>query len=346
MSSISCGHEQSPDEAGRPTTESTSLAESWIRGCRFLGTEYAIMGGAMSWLSEHNLVSAISAAGGFGVIACGGMPVDLLRQEIRATQARTSKPFGVNLITMHPDLPELVQVVLEEGVGHCVLAGGLPGQETIDALKKGGVKVILFAPSLALAKRLIRRGADALIIEGHEAGGHVGPVATGVLVQEILHNIQEVPIFAAGGIANGAMVASLVAMGAAGCQLGTRFVCADECVAHENFKKAFIRAQSRDAIVTAQLDPILPVIPVRALVNKGTTLFNQRQRELIEEVRSGHKKREEAQLELERFWVGALQRAAIEGDIEYGSVMAGQSGGLVETIQPVADIITELVSQL
>ena len=322
------------------------LPESWVRGCTFLGVRHAILGGAMSWLSERNLVSAISNAGGFGVLAGGGMPVALLRQEIRATRERTAAPFGVNLITMHPALPELVRMVIEEGVGHCILAGGLPEQETLSALRDGGVKVIVFAPSLALGQRLVRRGASALIIEGHEAGGHVGPVATGVLVQEILHQVDTVPVFVAGGIANGKMVASLVGMGAAGCQLGTRFVCATECIAHDHFKQAFLRAQSRDAVVTAQFDPILPVIPVRALANKGTALFNQKQLELIEEVRAGRKERKEAQLELEHFWVGALRRAAIDGDVEYGSVMAGQSVGLVKSIQPASEIIQELVSCL
>ncbi|MBF0401005.1 MAG: nitronate monooxygenase [Magnetococcales bacterium] len=323
-----------------------SVPESWVRGCTFLGVRHAILGGAMSWLSEHTLVAAISNAGGFGVLAGGSMPVDLLRQEIRATRERTAAPFGVNLITMHPALPDLVRMVAEEKVGHCILAGGLPEQETISTLKELGVKVVVFAPSLALAQRLIRRGADALIIEGNEAGGHVGPVSTGVLTQEILHQIDTVPVFVAGGIANGRMVASLVGMGAAGCQLGTRFVCASECIAHENFKQAFIRAQARDAVVTAQFDPILPVIPVRALVNKGTNLFNQKQLQLIEEVRSGQKDRKDAQMELELFWVGALRRAAIEGDVEFGSVMAGQSVGLVKSIQPVQEIIDELVSNL
>ena len=328
------------------STLPTTLPESWQKGCEFLGVEHAILGGAMSWLSEEHLVSAISSAGGFGILACGGMSAPELRQLIRATKAKTNKPFGVNLITMHPQLPELVQVVVDEQIGHCVLAGGIPDQRTTSALKNGGVKVILFAPSLALAKRLTRQAADALIIEGHEAGGHVGPVATGILVQEILHQIPEVPIFVAGGIANGTMVANLVAMGAAGCQLGTRFVCATECIAHEKFKRAFIRAQARDAVVTAQLDPALPVIPVRALANKGTELFNQRQRELIEEVRSGRMPRKEAQLELEKFWAGALRRAAIDGDVEHGSVMAGQSVGLVKSIQPVSAIMAELVSYL
>ncbi len=300
----------------------------------------------MAWLSEHNLVSAISRAGGFGVLASGSMPPELLRQEIQATRRRTTNPFGVNLITMNPQLPELVRVVIDEQVSHCVLAGGLPDQPTIDALKQAGIKVILFAPSLALGKRLIKRGADALIIEGHEAGGHVGPVTTSVLVQEILPHLTEVPVFAAGGIANGTMVAGLVAMGAAGCQLGTRFVVAHECIAHTNFKNAFLRAQSRDAQVTAQFDPVLPVIPVRALVNKGTQNFNSLQLQLIQEVKAGTKDRKTAQLELEHFWVGALKRAAIDGDIEQGSVMAGQSVGLVNSTQSVTDIMTELTSML
>ncbi|WP_130470452.1 NAD(P)H-dependent flavin oxidoreductase [Candidatus Magnetaquicoccus inordinatus] len=326
--------------------EQQAKGESWRRGCAFLGVRHAILGGAMSWLSERHLVSAISNAGGFGVLAGGGMPVELLRSEIRATRERTAEPFGVNLITMHPDLAALVQMVVEEGVGHCILAGGLPEQETMSTLKAAGVKVIVFAPSLALGQRLIRRGADALIIEGHEAGGHVGPVSTNVLVQEILYQVDAVPVFVAGGIGSGRMVASLVAMGAAGCQLGTRFVCASECIAHDNFKQAFVRAQSRDAMVTAQFDPILPVIPVRALVNKGTSVFNQKQLQLIEEVKAGSKTRKDALLELEHFWVGALRRAAIDGDVEYGSVMAGQSVGMVKAVQPVAEIIQELVAEI
>ncbi|MBF0453301.1 MAG: nitronate monooxygenase [Magnetococcales bacterium] len=326
--------------------QSKTLPESWLRGRAFLGTEYAILGGAMSWLSEHRLVSALSESGGFGVIASGNMPPALFRREIQATRERTSKPFGVNLITMNPELPQLVEVLLEEKVTHCVLAGGLPDQNTIAQLKEAGVNVILFAPSLALSKRLIRRGADALIIEGSEAGGHVGPVSTSVLIQEILHEISEVPVFAAGGIANGRMVEGLVRMGAAGCQLGTRFVCAKECVAHANFKKAFIRAQSRDAVVTSQFDPAFPVIPVRALANKGTQAFNALQLQLIQQVKELGRDRKEAQLELERFWVGSLKKAAIDGDVENGSVMAGQSVGMIKSIQPVREIMKELVSHL
>ncbi|MBF0623811.1 MAG: nitronate monooxygenase [Magnetococcales bacterium] len=322
------------------------LSQSWDRGKEFLGTRYAILGGAMAWLSEHNLVAAISEAGGFGVLASGNMSAESLRAEIRKVREKTPKPFGVNLIVLNPALPQLLKVVLEEQVSHCVLAGGFPDQDTMGQLKAAGIRVIPFAPSLALGKRLVSRGADALIIEGHEAGGHVGPVATGVLIQEILPHITEVPVFVAGGIANGAMVASMVAMGAAGCQLGTRFVCTEECVAHEKFKKAFLRAQARDAAVTVQFDPILPVIPVRALVNKGTEAFNQLQLQLVQEVKSGQKERKAALLELEHFWVGALRRAAIDGDVEQGSLMAGQSVGLVNNIQPVRQVVQELVAEV
>ncbi|MBF0380263.1 MAG: nitronate monooxygenase [Magnetococcales bacterium] len=327
-------------------TPSSSLPESWVRGTEFLGTQHAILGGAMSWLSEHRLVSAISEAGGFGVIASGNMPPELFRKEIQSTREMTDKPFGVNLISINPALSELVDVLLEEKVTHCVLAGGLPDPKTISQLKDAGVNVILFAPSLALAKRLVKRGADALIIEGSEAGGHVGPVSTSVLIQEILHHINDVPVFAAGGIANGRMVSGLVQMGAAGCQLGTRFVCAEECIAHENFKKAFIRAQSRDAVVTSQFDPTFPVIPVRALANKGTLQFNELQLKLIHQVKNEGMDRKEAFLELEKFWVGSLKKAAIDGDVDYGSVMAGQSVGMVKSIQSVKEIIQELVADI
>ncbi|MBF0340879.1 MAG: nitronate monooxygenase [Magnetococcales bacterium] len=327
-------------------TMKTVSPDSWKRGMDFLGVRHAVMGGAMSWLSERHLVAAISRAGGFGVLATGSMPVEMAREEVRAVRAMTDHPFGINLIVMNPALPDFVAMVIEEKVTHCVLAGGLPARETVETLRAAGVKVILFAPSLALAKRLIQRGADALIIEGHEAGGHVGPVSTMVLVQEILPYIRDVPVFVAGGIADGAVTATMAALGAAGVQVGTRFVCAQECVAHANFKQRFIQAQARDAVVTVQFDAALPVIPVRALANKGTELFNRLQLDLVRQVREGSKARADAQLELEHFWAGALRRAAIDGDVEHGSVMAGQSVGMVRSIQPAASIIEELVERL
>ena len=328
---------------------SSALTNAWQQGTDFLGSPYAIMGGAMSWISERNLVSALSEAGGFGVIACGAMTPELLKAEIQATQALTSKPFGVNLITMHPDLDSLIDLCGELKVTHIVLAGGLPKTASIERAKNHGAKVICFAPATALAHKLIRSGADALIIEGNEAGGHIGPVATSILAQEILPFVREkyphIPVFVAGGIARGETIVSYLHMGAAGVQIGTRFVCATECIAHPNFKRIFIKSKAKDAGISIQIDPDLPVIPVRAISNKASIEFEALQREVSEEYRSGKLDKEEAQLKIEHYWAGALRRAVIEGDVETGSVMAGQSVGLVTKEQPIAEIFAELIEQ-
>ena len=316
------------------------------RGCAFLGSEYSIMCGAMSWVSERNLVSAISNAGGFGVIACGAMTPDLLDAEIAATKALTQRPFGVNLITMHPMLFELIEVCGRHGVGHVVLAGGIPPKGSVEAIKAFDARVIVFAPTLALAKKLLRSGGDALVIEGMEAGGHIGPVATSVLAQEFLPELAEDHlVFVAGGIGRGDMIAAYLEMGAVGVQLGTRFACAKESIAHPDFKKAFFRANAREAVASVQVDPRLPVIPVRALKNKGTEEFTAKQREVAQRLDEGKVDMAEAQLEIEHFWAGALRRAVIEGDVEGGSLMAGQSVGLVREEEPVADIIAKLMEE-
>ena len=316
------------------------------RGTDFLGCEVAIMGGAMSWISERNLVSAISNAGGFGVIACGAMTPDLLDTEIAETKLRTDKPFGVNLITMHPQLSELIEVTKRHGVSHVVFAGGLPPTGSIDRVKQGGAKLICFAPALALAKKLMRSGVDALVIEGMEAGGHIGPVSTSVLAQEILPEVAaDIPVFVAGGIGRGGLMAGYLEMGAVGVQIGTRFVCAHECIAHPNFKKAFIRASARDAIPSVQIDPRLPVIPVRALKNREMENFSAKQIEVAKLLDEGKVEMAEAQLQIEHYWAGALRRAVIDGDVESGSVMAGQSVGMVKEEQPVAEIIRTLVDE-
>ncbi len=317
----------------------------WARGCAFLGTELAIMGGAMSWVSEHNLVAATSNAGGFGVIACGSMSPAELDGEIAATSALTDRPFGVNLIVMHPALDALVDVCLRHGVGHVVLAGGVPRGKTIAKLKDGGARVLAFAATVSLARRLLRLGVDALVIEGMEAGGHIGRVSTGVLAQEILPEVREAPIFVAGGIGRGEAIVSYLQMGAAGCQIGTRLVCATESIAHPAFKNAIIRAQARDAQPSVQVDPNFPVIPVRALANRATQRFVETQHEIIARFRAGELEQKEAQLAIEHFWAGALRRAVIEGDVENGSLMAGQSVGMVTREQPVAEILAELVDQ-
>lgn len=324
----------------------TKLSHLMFRGTEFLGCETAIMCGAMSWVSERNLVSAISNAGGFGVIACGAMTPELLDGEIAATKAMTTKPFGVNLITMHPQLFDLIAVCGKHEVSHIVLAGGLPPKGALEAIKETGAKVICFAPALTLAKKFIRSGVDALVIEGSEAGGHIGPVATSVLAQEILPEVcDQVPVFVAGGIGKGGMIASYLEMGAAGVQLGTRFACATESIAHPDFKKAFFRANARDAVASVQIDPRLPVIPVRALKNKGTEEFTRKQIEVAGMLDRGEVDMNAAQLEIEHFWAGALRRAVIDGDVESGSIMAGQSVGMVDKEETVAEIIATLMAE-
>jgi enoyl-[acyl-carrier protein] reductase II len=321
------------------------LDRLWRRGLDFLGSELAVMGGAMTWVSERQLVAAISNGGGFGVIACGAMNPAQLDAEIAATLALTDRPFGVNLITLHPQLMELIDVCARRRVGHVVLAGALPSSAAVGRIKESGAKLLCFAPALVIAKRLVRMGVDAIVIEGMEAGGHIGPVATGVLAQEILPHLREVPVFVAGGIGRGEAIVSYLEMGAAGVQLGTRFVCAHESIAHPRFKQAFLRAGARDAVPSTQLDPRFPVIPVRALANDGTRRFLELQRQVVDRFTRGEVSQKDAQLEIEHFWAGALRRAVIDGDIETGSLMAGQSVGMVTREQSTREILGELIEQ-
>jgi enoyl-[acyl-carrier protein] reductase II len=321
------------------------LDRLWARGRQVLGCDLAIMGGAMTWVSERNLVAAISKAGGFGVIASGSMSPQLLSNEIQATQAMTTRPFGVNLITLHPELLELIDVCAAHRVGHVVLAGGLPSNAAVSRIKRSGARVFCFAPALGFARKLVRMGVDAIVIEGNEAGGHVGPVSTGVLAQEVLPHLADVPVFVAGGIGRGEAMLGYLEMGASGVQLGTRFVCAHESIAHPRFKRAFISAAARDAVASVQLDPRFPVIPVRALSNPASERFVAAQRLVIDRFTRGELSQKAAQLEIEHFWAGALRRAVIDGDVEGGSLMAGQSVGFVTREQSTAEILEELVGQ-
>ncbi len=320
------------------------LETLWARGQALLGVQYPIMCGAMTWVSEPTLVAAVCEAGAFASLACGNMPPDELTRQIAAARARTSKPFAVNLITVAPNYLQHLDVVVQEQLPVIVFAGSLPREQEIEKAKAAGIKVLAFASTDALAKRMIRYGVDGLILEGSEAGGHIGPVAGPILWQQILFNYSaQVPIFIAGGVATGKMMAHLLLMGASGVQLGTRFVMTDECVAHSNFKEEFRRAQARDAIASPQFDSRLPVIPVRALKNKGTAEFGKLQIELLKRLDAGEIDRETAQMEVEKFWIGALRRAVIDGDVEGGSLMAGQTVGLADEIMPVRLVIQELV---
>ena len=311
------------------------LDRLWSRGTAFLGCPIAIMGGAMSWVSERHLVSALSNAGGFGVIACGAMSPALLEAEIAATQALTDRPFGVNLITLHPQLDDLIGVCLAAGVGHIVLAGGIPPGAAVRAVKDSGKKLICFTPALVLAKRLIRSGADALVIEGSEAGGHIGPVSLNVLAQEILPHVEEIPVFVAGGLEPRRCDPCLSRNGRIG---GAGSAPASPPPPRASptpiSKQAFIRANARDALPSVQLDARFPIIPVRGLANQGTRHFREHQLETIRRFEAGELTKETAQLSIEHFWAGALRR---RGDRRRcrarAPVMAGQSVGMV-TVDP------------
>ena len=315
------------------------------KGSDFLGCQFPIIGGAMTWVSEKNLVSAISNAGGLGVIACGAMEPSLLENEIISTQKLTKNPIGVNLILMHPEIEKLIEICIENKIQFIVFAGGIPKKKYINQFKAKGIKTIAFASTLFIANRLMNFGIDALIIEGSEAGGHIGPVSTNVLAQEILPFISEIPIFVAGGIGRGESFLNYLRQGAAGCQIGTRFVCASESVAHDNFKNIFIKSEARSAQVSIQLDDRLPVIPVRAIKNKASVLFLEKQKEVLKNLEQGNVSLKEAQLTIEKFWSGSLKKAVIDGDIENGSLMAGQSVSMVKKIQPAKEIIEEIIQQ-
>jgi enoyl-[acyl-carrier protein] reductase II len=313
-------------------------------GKEFLGCKYPIMCGAMTWISDPKLVKAVGDAGGFGLIAGGNSPVEVLRDQVIETRKISQAPFGVNIITLAPIHKDQLDLVCKLACEFIVFAGGIPKKAEIEQAKESGAKVICFAPTAPLAHMLIDRGADALILEGSEAGGHIGPVALSVLIQQILFEVSSVPIFVAGGIATGRMMAHLLMMGAAGIQMGTCFVMAEECNAHPKFKEVFKKAKAKDATATPQFDSRLPVIPVRALKNEGTIEFGKLQLELLNKLDNQIIDRQEAQFEVERFWVGALKDAAVDGNIVKGSLMAGQSVGLVSEIKPLKGIIDEMVN--
>ena len=314
------------------------------KGREFLGSQYPIMCGAMTWVSDPQLVSAVGNAGGFGLLAGGNTPPDIFKKQVEETRKLSDKPFGVNLITLAPVYQDQLDLVCQLNLEVVAFAGGIPRKDEIGRARQCGARVICFASTGPLALQLIKRGADALMLEGSEAGGHIGPVALSVLIQQILFEVESVPIFIAGGIATGRMMAHLLMMGAAGIQMGTRFVMAEECMAHPKFKEVFRKAKAKDAIASPQFDSRLPVIPVRALKNEGTIEFSKLQLELLHKLDNEMINKLEAQFLVEAFWAGALRDAVIDGDVTKGSLMAGQSVGLVNKVQPLKEIIAEMVT--
>lgn len=325
---------------------SNSLKKLITRGSEFLNCQYPIMCGAMTWISEPKLVSAVSNNGAFGCLAGGNAPVDILAKNIEETRSLTNKPFAVNLITIAPAYREHLAMLKDQQLSYVIFAGSFPREKEIAIAKASGAKVLCFASTQSIAERMIRYGADALILEGSEAGGHIGHVSTTILLQQVLFKFgNRLPIFAAGGIGTGKLIAHVMLMGAAGVQLGTRFVMTKECNVHPNFKSVFMRANARDAVSTPQYDSKLPVVAVRALKNKGMERFGQLQLELLKQMADGKIGREKAQEEVEKYWIGALRRAAIDGDVVNGSLMTGQCVGLLDKEVTIKELITELITE-
>jgi enoyl-[acyl-carrier protein] reductase II len=316
------------------STEMSQIDGLWRRGKEFLGSELPVIAGAMTWISDAPFVAAVSNAGAFGCLA----------DEILRTRDLTDRPFAVNLITIAPNYRAHLDAVAKSRVPFIVFAGSFPRKPEILKAKESGAKVLAFAPTESLARHLIGSGVDALILEGSEAGGHIGHVSLGILLQQVLLRIDEVPIFVAGGIADGAYVAHLLLMGAAGVQLGTYFVLTEECGVHPRFKAAFIKAQARDAVATPQVGSELKVVAVRALRNRGLEGFLDLQVSLVGRRKRKEISHEEAQHEVESYWVGALRRAVKDGDVETGSLMAGQSVGLVDRVRPLREALSVLVA--
>ena len=295
--------------------------------CDLLGIKYPIIQGGMAQLGTFELVSAVSNAGGLGVIGSADAPPDWLKNQIKSTREKTDKPFAVNILMMSPFLKEVLQVILDEKVDIVTFGGGNPGIY-IPALKEAGIKTMPVVSSVALARRLERSGADAIIAEGMESGGHVGDTTTIALLPQIVDSVK-IPVIAAGGIADGRGLVAALALGAKGIQMGTRFICTEECIAHPKFKESILRAQDRATAVTgASMGH-----PIRCLENKLTRQFMSLEKSGAPET------------ELMELGRGRLFSGVIEGNIEEGSLMAGQIAGLIKEIKPVKAVIEDIMAE-
>ena len=299
----------------------------YTRICKILGIEYPIIQGGMALVANSELAQGVSNAGGLGIIAAGNAPREVIKEEIRKTREKTNKPFGVNIMLMSPFAEDIVNLVCEEKVPVVTTGAGNPGKY-MEKLKAAGIKVIPVVPTVALAKRMEKQGADALVVEGTEAGGHIGELTTMSIVPQVVDAVN-IPVIAAGGIADGRGFLSALSLGAEAVQIGTRFVCSTECIAHENYKEKIINAKDRDAIVTGRSTGH----PVRVLKNKFTKEYMELESQGV------------SFQELEELSAGRLRLAVIEGDMDNGSIMAGQISGLVEDIKPCKEIIDEIINE-
>ncbi len=297
------------------------------RICEILGIERPILQGGMAWIATAGLVAAVSEAGGLGIIGTGNAPGDVVENEILKTKELTDKPFGVNVMLLSPFVDEVIEVIIRHEIRVVTTGAGNPGKY-IGPLKAMGAKVIPVVPSVALAKRMELVGADALIAEGTEAGGHVGKLTTMCLVPQVVDAV-DIPVIGAGGVADGRGLVAILALGAEGVQMGTRFVCSTECTVHQNYKDALLKARDRDAIITGESTGH----PVRCLRNRLTRAF-----EKLEAQGAPAEK-------LERLGAGKLREAVVEGNIKDGSVMSGQIAGLIGDIKPVNKIMEDILRE-
>lgn len=291
-----------------------------------LGIEYPIIQGGMAWVAEHNLAAAVSNAGGLGIIGAASAPPEVVRAEIRACKELTDKPFGVNVMLMNPNADEVAKVVVEEGVKVVTTGAGNPGKY-MDMWKAAGVKVMPVVASVAMAVMMERAGADAVVAEGMESGGHIGHTTTMALVPQVVDAVN-IPVIAAGGIADGRGFAAAFMLGAEAVQMGTVFVAAKESIVHDNFKAKIVKAKDIDSVITGTSTGH----PVRCLRNKMSKEYLKLEKEGVE------------LMELEKLTLGSLKRAVIDGDTDTGTLMAGQIAGLVKEVQTCEDIVTKIVS--
>ena len=295
--------------------------------CKMLDIKYPIFQGGMAWVSDSSLASVVSNAGGLGIIAGATAPVDYIREEIRKTKKLTDKPFGLNIMLLSDNAEELAKIAVEEGVKVITTGAGNPGKY-MSMWKEAGIKVIPVVPSVALAKRMERAGADAVIAEGCESGGHVGKLTTMVLVPQVVDAVN-IPVIAAGGICDGRGITAAFALGARGIQMGTRFLVSDECTIHENYKNAVIKAKDIDTVVTGRVTGH----PVQVIKNRLAREFLKLEASNV----SAEK--------LEELGRGALRRAVKDGDVDNSSLMAGQISGMVSKKQSVKEIIEEIFNE-
>ena len=296
--------------------------------CKLLGIKYPIFQGAMAWIANGNLAGHVSKDGGLGIIAGGGMPVDILREEIRKVKSITSNPFGVNLMLMMADVEKQIEVCIEEGVPVVTTGAGNPGPY-MERLKAAGIKVIPVVASVALAKRMEKIGADAVIAEGMEGGGHIGTLTTMSLVPQVVEAVN-IPVIAAGGIAGGKQFLAALSLGAEGIQVGTKFLVANDCTVHENYKKVILKAKDRSTVSTGNYTGH----PVRVIENKFA-------KQILEMEKVGTPKEE-----IEKLGTGRLRLAVVDGDVENGSVMAGQVAAMVNEPMSTKEILEGFMREL